>query len=77
MKKQITILLIVVGMLIGAGGCGSAPIFPLMWVAAGTVGALSISSENDLPTEYESGAWLVDPNDISKKLVIEEISFCF
>lgn len=66
---KLAMLILIAGMLIGAGGCGSAPIFPILWTAVGTTTALSVNIDNtEPPIEYEGGAWYVEPNEAQRYL---------
>ena len=65
--KKLLIVSIVVGMLIGAGGCYYPP---LLWTTVGVVGTcIILTPELDAPVEYKGGAWFVDPNSPHSPLI--------
>ena len=64
MFKQ-SMLVLGVGVLIGVGGCGSAPLYylaPAMAIAF----SLTNISDVDPPVGQEGGVWFVDPNKPSE-----------
>ena len=63
MKRLIT-LLIIIGMLISAGGCTAVPLNALMvYGVSGILATTILCLDLDAPVEYEGGAWFVEPNE--------------
>ena len=58
--KNLMILLVVVVLFVS--GCGNGALIPVVWIAVGAVGALTLSNEVEQPIESRQGAWFVDPN---------------
>lgn len=61
MKKTL-ILLVVVGMLISAGGC-TVYASPLLYVSGAVLVPVILKPDLVPPTEQRGGAWLVNPNE--------------
>ena len=66
MKKRLAILLIVIGMLIGAGGCSVVtPILltPICKISTTVLAMTFLNLGLDAPVEYKGGAWFIEPNE--------------
>lgn len=71
--KKLLIVSIVVGMLIGAGGCTYTPHLIFSGVVLGST--ILFPPTADLPTEQQ-GAWFIDPNESNDPLRTDVVYRC-
>ena len=62
--KKLVVTLLVVGLLIGAGGCTTF----IITAPSVILTTALIAPDLDAPVEYEGGAWYVDPNNPNHKM---------
>ena len=63
MTKRIIISLIMVGVLISAGGCTAIAVNALTCAAPLIFAATILNPDLDAPVKYEGGAWIMEPNE--------------
>ena len=69
MKKLLMTMLLVVGMLLGAGGCTATAIGVLTYGPPVVLGAALLTSDLDEPVEQKGGARFIEPDEPNQVLL--------